>query len=311
MNIIPTLLFFIHLFPLFQKKFQLSLLEKQMILLGVFQPLLDQIARKFVGEIQYQIEGQYFHSLWYSLLFWSGLAFFAWVYFQDRKMSRLFLFPLVGLFGYAVISFFTTSGEYFFFPFTLKRIRLDWVDEGIFIPVVIMVVLFIAKSWPRFSVKRANSIALASLGGYILIMGAIKFLIFTSLTYDPIKTRRISIYPQNWPKFQWVVVLDNGNQYVHGNFALFSGKLEAVKQKEKVNDQNLIASILKDPTIYQYYKNVFRNPIIHIQIGKETSTIQVLEIVPAVLPWKNADIEWKKNRFGQIVEWNLLKPKDI
>jgi len=310
MNTLFVLLLFLHLFPLIENRFALTIGQKRLILIGALQPLLDQVTRNIYGDIWYQLEGQYFHSLFYSLLFWGLLSSFIWAYRRDYKYSLSFLLPMIGLIGYAVISMFTTSSEAFFLPFSNMRIQLDWVKEGVLLPTVVLFVTYLLRIWKVLSVKLAGKISFLTTGFYFLFSGGVILTIFMLLSYNTLTMEKIRIQPQDWTQLYWKVIYHEKQKYVSADFFVGSGKLEGFSETKKYNDLNLAISILNDPLIFQYYSEIMRNPLLNVKIGGEVVIIELKELLHPYYPWRKRGVEWKKNKAGQIIEWNLIPLTD-
>lgn len=283
---------------------------KVITFLGLLSPLGDYIIRYFNAEPLTQNTPIFFQSFFYQIIFWSFIVFFNWVIYRDMKRASRYYSPILGLGVYSLFTIFSTSKTPFLYPLVKTGIAFNLVNSGYIFPLGVLILFWIFKRIFAKKAKLINWTALGFMTVFVLFalgtMGAIK----NTLPEPFNKSEKIDIRPDDHLHTQWKIISNFHDKYYISTYQIFKGWAPEIQNQIKYQDIDLVQNLLMNPKIRSLYFNVFKNPILNIEIQRENLYLEVIEPAPSF------DLFWTRsativlNKSGQIktfqVQYNFL-----
>lgn len=305
MNIVVGLFSVYFALNLIQKKVAISREARIFLYLGVALPVVDYCLRFTVGEIWFQSNQLIFHSFIYQALFWGTAALLNWVYSRHLRSVGILLLPLLGLLINALFSVLSMENVSFLAPFSGHDYSLGWVTPGYLVPTAIMVVLWFTLLGSDLSKTLISSLALGCLVVFIVYSATSYYRINQSLRKTFPNAEVVSLAPVNHQQTMWRGVVTRQDKYVYTHFHFVQGQSGSIEEQAVQNRSALSQSVLLDPRIRTLFMKAFRNPVIQVDIQNESMMVSISELVPLVETLWVKQVRLRKNKSGQIVNFEV------
>jgi hypothetical protein len=283
--------------------------------LGLLSPLGDYVIRFFNAEPLTQNTPVFFQSFFYQVIFWSFMVLFNWVIFRDLKRAVRYYSPVLGLAVYSLFTVFSTSKTPFLYPLIKTGVSFNLVNSGYLFPLGVLILFWIFKKVFTQKTKLINWAALSFMAVFVIFslgtIGAIK----NTLPEPFNKSEKIDIRPDNHFHTKWKIISNYQDKYYISTYQIIRGWEVEIQNQIKYQDIDLVQNLLMNPKIRSLYFNVFKNPVLNIEIQRENLYLEVVE------PAHSFDLFWSHsakivlNNSGQIktfqikynfLYWNIL-----
>ncbi len=194
-------------------------------------------------------------------------------------------------------------------PFATTRVLLPILPVG-HPPLLVLLAVALLVLWlvPRTR-SRLPSVAVV-LSGVYLLAGAVQYGV---VRYQAQALRQpraaLHVYPDNAWLTRWQVVLESPERYTLWRHRVHEPSFGEPRSLPRWNDQALTLKLLGDTVVRRYYFNVFRHPVVRVDVSGQQLTLLMheledqLPLVPGRTFYLESDLTGR-NRFYQLQRFN-------
>jgi len=315
MNVIITVFTIYFAFEFFKPKVKVSTRFKVITYLGALSPLGDYIYRFLSAKPIILSQPVFFQSFIYQGLFWSCIVIFNWVTFRDRIRAIRYYSPMLSLMIYSLFCILSTDRIPFIYPIISDGFSLALIKPG-YLPVsALFVFLGFLKRVNRVDQRKISISAFTCLLLFIVYCIGVKLAIRGTVNEPYSTARSYQVFPINQLHTNWGVVTSTHGKYYTASYKVLQGWQNDNQILPEFEDFDLVQNLLLNFRIYKLYFYVFKNPVVKLEIQRESLYLDISELIPLNdLLWVS-QVKITQNHLGQIIayqinykflSWNIL-----